>query len=164
MRLARIISITILVIFWAVMLIGQVAPGKQASMITGSDSPDSEPAIVCNDINPGQKYFDKAHGETYQCDGALWRPVEGGGSPKSAPTPISKVTAGANSPPAIPDSLAAKFSKAQKKLEDARVAFGEAVKELQAACGKEFQPQMDSKGDPVCAAAPAPAKPETKKP
>lgn len=65
-------------------------------------------------------------------------------------------------PPAIPDALQARFWKAQTQLKNAQDAARSAeeqsqqvVKEIQAACGAEFQPQMNPQGDPVCVAKPA---------
>lgn len=79
-------------------------------------------------------------------------------------------------PPTIPDALQAKFWKAQatmqfdsaaaeraaQKLNQSRAAFQAALKELQAACGKDFEPQMNPSGDPVCVAKQKPAVPAKK--
>ena len=77
-------------------------------------------------------------------------------------------------PPTISDSVKLKFFKAQSEYMQAHSVaqqtaqdanqknqvFQSVVKELQDACGKDFQPQMDKSGDPVCVAKPeAPKKP-----
>ena len=66
--------------------------------------------------------------------------------------------------PEIPVALQAKFWKvqaqaeaessavkdAQQKLTVSQASLASIVKELQAACGKDFQPRFDDKGDPAC--------------
>jgi hypothetical protein len=74
--------------------------------------------------------------------------------------------------PAISDSLQARFWKAQaavqadksaaqaaaENMTRAQAEFQEVIKELTDLCGKEFEPQMNSKGDPACVAKVVPKK------
>lgn len=78
-------------------------------------------------------------------------------------------------PPVLSDAQKAAFFKAQAQLQAAimesdaasqkltkmRDALAAEVKQIQDACGKDFQPQMNHDGDPVCVAKPA-AKPDVK--
>lgn len=77
-------------------------------------------------------------------------------------------------PPTISDAIKLKFFKASAESQTAsaqanaaaqvaqqkQVAFQAVVKELRAACGDKFVPEIDKAGDPVCVAKPeAPKKP-----
>lgn len=59
--------------------------------------------------------------------------------------------------PTIPEPVLTRFWKAQAQvqqneaaLQNARAKMQAAVTEMQTACGKEFQPQMNPQGDPAC--------------
>ena len=77
-------------------------------------------------------------------------------------------------PPTISDAVKLKFFKAQSEMQTAQnvareatqtlqqkqVALQSVVSEISNVCGKDFQPQMDKSGDPVCVANPeTPKKP-----
>lgn len=64
--------------------------------------------------------------------------------------------------PTIPEPVLTRFWKAQSQvqqneamLQNARANMQAAVTEMQTACGKDFQPQMNPQGDPACVAKPA---------
>lgn len=79
--------------------------------------------------------------------------------PTVKPAPV----AANHPPPAIPETMQKDFWKAQAQmtnaeanLRSAQQAAQQAVQEIQRACGADFQPQSDAKGDPVCVPKPAP--------
>jgi hypothetical protein len=94
--------------------------------------------------------------------------------PPKPPAPAAPIVKA----PVLPDALIAHFWKSQAQVQTAAQAyqqtpqykdfeqkqqeFGEVVKELQQTCGPQFQAQMDSHGDPVCAPAPAAKEPVKK--
>ena len=63
--------------------------------------------------------------------------------------------------PTIPDTLLAKYWKAQAQVKSAQEALQAAnlqaqaaIQQIQAVCGAEFQPQLNQQGDPVCTTKP----------
>ena len=66
-------------------------------------------------------------------------------------------------PPTITDAHKAALFKAQLQVNQAQAATQVAQAKMQAAiadltadCGKDFQPQWDANGDPICVVKPAP--------
>jgi hypothetical protein len=64
--------------------------------------------------------------------------------------------------PTIPDAVVSRFWKAQSQvqqaessLQNARAQMGAVVTQMGDACGKDFQAQMNTQGDPACVAKPA---------
>lgn len=86
-------------------------------------------------------------------------------------------------PPAVPVEFKAEFFKAQSQMQqteasleqtpqwkaaqDKQQAFQLVIVKFQKLCGSDFQPQLDTNGDPVCVAkptpSPAPPSPKTEK-
>lgn len=83
-------------------------------------------------------------------------------------------------PPAVPVEFKAEFFKAQSQMQQTEAsleqtpqwkvaqekqqAFQVVIVKFQKLCGSEFQPQLDTNGDPVCVLKPpAPASPKTEK-
>ena len=84
--------------------------------------------------------------------------------PPTPPTVAAKPAA----PPVISDRLRADFFKAQSQAmqssqmaKDSQASLQAIVAELQKTCGDKYTLQLNSGGDPECAARPVPAK-ETK--
>lgn len=72
-------------------------------------------------------------------------------------------------PPVVSDGLKAQFFKAQSQLVQAQSmqqqrqeSFQQVINQIQAACGGAFQVQLDSQGDPACAAKPVPPEKKAK--
>lgn len=86
-------------------------------------------------------------------------------------------------PPAVPVEFKAEFFKAQSQMQQTEAsleqtpqwkvaqekqqAFQAVIVKFQKLCGADFQPQLDTNGDPVCVAKPtpppAPQSPKTEK-
>jgi hypothetical protein len=97
------------------------------------------------------------------------------GVPFAQPTPAT--------PPAVPVEFKAEFFKAQSQMQQTEAsleqtpqwkvaqekqqAFQAVIVKFQKLCGSDFQPQLDTNGDPVCvvkpAPPPAPQSPKTEK-